>query len=307
MSILGTVNVISPEMVIQALPAILGILAFTMLRDRSHSHSGDQQLELMSGVVQRIDQKIDTLSSLRMLTGADIENALAEARRDTKIWVFRGGTGTYTRTVTLPQCIENARPDRRPLQVRLEILNPTDLAACEEYAALYRRLALGPEDDAASWSGDSTRRESYATVLAACIHKQRYPPLKIEVGLSSNISTFRYDMSGQYLIVTQRGPRFHALLVDHDKSYYDYWGFELDMSFDQSRQLAITAAVSKLPLSDLPDVNEVRELFQELKVDLPPEYTDKDVEEILKKAVASEKDLPVRGAGEMVNSPTVGK
>lgn len=300
MSVLGTINVISPEIVIQSLPAILGVLAFTMLRDRSRSHLGDRQLESMSGVVHRIDRKIDDLSSLRTLTGADIGEALTEARRDTGIWVFRGGTGTYTRIVTLPECIDNARADRRLLQVRLEILNPADPGACDEYAALYRRLAVGPEDDAATWTGEGTRRESYATVLAACIHKQRYPALNIEVGLSSNISTFRYDMCSQYLVVTQRGPRFQALLVEQGKPYYDYWRFELDMSFNQSRQLPIAAAVSKFSFSNLPDVDEARKIFQELRVDLPPEYTDNDVREIIESAVAPRGDVPVRGAGELV-------
>lgn len=300
MSTLGTINVISPDVVIQTLPAILGIMAFTLLRDRSRSDVGDRQLEAVSRLVHQVDRKIDDLSSLRTLTGADIGKALAEARRDTAMWVFRGGTGTYTRIVTLPECISNARAVRRLLQVRLEILDPVDLSACEEYAALYRSLALGPDDDAATWTGDGTRRESYATVLAACIHKQRYSALNIEVGLSSNISTFRYDVSTHHLIVTQRGPRFQALIVGQNKPYYDYWRFELDMSYNQSRQLAIGATVSKLKFSGLPDVGEARRIFQELRVDLPPEYTDSDVREIIDKAVASEDGIPVRGAGELM-------
>jgi DNA-binding transcriptional LysR family regulator len=39
--------------------------------------------------------------------------------------------GTYTRAVTLPACYRFAREHRRSVEVRLEILDPTDLEVCE--------------------------------------------------------------------------------------------------------------------------------------------------------------------------------
>jgi hypothetical protein len=302
MSILGTTNVVSPDTVVQTLPAILGVLALAMLRDRFRSRQADRHLESVAMALDRVDQKIDRLPAVRVLDGNEVGDCLAKARQDTTIWFFRGGTGTHTRAVTLPDCIALARPDRRGLQVRIEILDPTKPDVCDEYAALYRRLATGPEDDASTWTGEGTRRESYATVLAACWYKQQYAPLKIEVGLTEMISTFRYDVSSRYLIVTQRGPRFQAMLVERSKPHYDYWAFELDMSFDQSRQIPVNAVASRYPLTDQPDTDQVRRLFQELSVDLPSEYTDDDVREIITRAIVPRSNPVVRGAGELAGA-----
>jgi len=248
--------------------------------------------------LDRVDQKIDRLPAVRVLNGTEVGEWLAKARRDTAVWLFRGGTGTHTRAVTLPECVRLARPNRQGLRVRIEILDPTRSDVCDEYAALYRRLATGPEDDASTWTGDATRRESYATVLAACWWKQQYAPLKIEVGLTATISTFRYDMSSQYLMVTQRGPRFQAMLVERGRPHYDYWEFELDMSFDQSRQIPVNTVGSRYHLTGQPDPAKVRELFHELSVELPAEYTDRDVGEIITKAIDPRSNPLVRGAGE---------
>jgi hypothetical protein len=297
-TVLGTVNVISPAATVQGLPAILGVLAIVSLRDRSRSRSGDQQLVHMTKSLDRVEAKIDDISSVRVIGGQDVGEMLSWARKDTGMWVFRGGTGAYTRAVTLPECIANARPGRRFLQVRLEILDPNNPQVCEEYAALYRRLATEPEDDAATWTGDATRRELYATILSACWHKQRYAALRIEIGLTSAISTFRFDVSAKCLIITQKGPRFQAMMVEHDKPHYDYWRFELDLSFDRARQLPANTAASKVPLSDRPEVDEVRRLFAELDLRLPDEYDSEAVEEIITKAIDPQSTPLVRGVGD---------
>lgn len=302
MSALGTVDVISSATIVQTLPAVLGVFAIAILRDRSRSQSEGRQISKLLDAVRRTDSKIDGLSTLRMLHGNEVGEMLAKARRDTATWIFRGGTGTHTRVITIPDCIAIARPDRRVLQMRLEIIDPTDLDLCEEYARLYRRLALGPDDDAWTWTGDGTRRESFATVLAACWYKQRYAPLQIDVGLASVISTFRYDMSAKYLIVTQRGPRFQAMLLPQGHAHYEYWRFELDMSFGRSRRLPIDTAAARAPLGDPPDAEQTRGLFHELGIDLPADYDDDDVREIITRATIMERDVPVRGAGELVSN-----
>jgi hypothetical protein len=304
MSVLGTADLMTPDQIVQTLPAVLGVFAVTILRDRSRSDKEDVHISRLAEVVQRTDRRIDGLSASRLLVGKEIGETLAAARRDTAIWIFRGGTGTYTRAVTLPACIEAARPGRRVLQVRLEILDPSALSVCEEYARLYRRLALGPEDDAFRWTGDGTRRESYATVLAACWHKQRYAPLQIEVGLSSDaISTFRYDMSSKHLIITQRGPRFEAVLMTPEHPHYEYWRFELDLSFERSTRVPLGDVIARYSLADMRRPAAVRSLFRDLRIELPDEYTDDDVAEIVLKATEPESGQPVRGAGELVSTP----
>lgn len=318
MSILGAANITSPQTITQTLPAILGVFAIAMLRDRSRFRDGDRRLaeltekvskldgkidelsslRVLTEKVERLDTKIDELSSLRVLQGREIEQFLRDARKDTILWMFRGGTGTYTRAVTLPKCIEAARPNNRVLQVRVEIIDPTDLPVCEEYASLYRRLASDADDDAAGWTAEETSRESYATVLALCWYVGQYAPLSVEVGLSTTISTFRYDVSSRYLVITQRGPQFPAILVERTRPQYDYWRFELDTSFSRSRRLPISQVTARIRLDPRPTTTQVRRLFEELSIPLADAFSDVDVDDIITKAVERDRTPLLRGAGD---------
>ncbi|MFD0784030.1 hypothetical protein ACFQZ8_08895 [Micromonospora azadirachtae] len=316
-SVLGIVDVVSVELVNKAIPLTLAVFAFALLRDRWRRDASDlevkstlgassvtlqdvaaqlAQLRALNSLLVQAQQSLDEVSTVRVLTGPAISEALAEARERTDRWSFRGGTGTYTRVVTLPECVEKARRDRRSLSFRLEILDPSDIDLCEEYARLYRSLSDDPDAQEKGWDGDGTRRELYATILASCWHKEMYGPLSVEVGLSKAISTFRWDLSSRSLIITQRGPRFPAMVIDSGRYYYDCWSTELQTSFEQCRKLPLELA-RRVPLGVRPQTGDVRRLFDVLGLQLPTEYTDADVSKIVEKAL-NDRDPYTRGAGD---------
>lgn len=212
--------------------------------------------------------------------------------------MFKGGTGTFTRLVTLPECLRNARRHRRELRIYLEILDPTNFELCDNYANLYKSLAESPTDNELSWDGDGTRHELYATVLAACWYHKRYQLLgiEIEVGLSATFTTLRWDLSTHSIIITQRGPRFPAMIIDKEKMHYASWHTELWSSFGQCRRIPIERT-KETPLSERPLTSEVRRLFQALNLELPKEYDDATVEDIIEKALY-DRDPYTRGAGD---------
>ncbi|WP_274557286.1 hypothetical protein [Streptomyces spiramyceticus] len=286
-SVLGVTETVSDGMLQNAIALTLAVLAFTMLRDRSKAQrqtAALEQLTRMEPEIARIRGTLEELPEVTILTGQEITQALRAARDNTDRWYFKGSTATYVRAVTLPECVDSARRAQRKLDVGLEILDPTDLALCQQYADLFRSLSTGPDSDQHSWTADGTRRELYATILAACWHLHRYRLLDIRIGLTSSISTFRWELSSSVLIITQRGPQFPAMMMRRGRALYNSWSTELDQSLNQARAVPLREA-RHLPLSAVPTPEEVRTLFLALGMALPDTYTDDDLRDLSHKAV----------------------
>ncbi|MEU5209977.1 hypothetical protein [Streptomyces sp. NPDC020742] len=232
-------------------------------------------------------QALEDLAMVRSLSGTEVRRALDEARQNTDRWVFKGGTGTYLRAVTLPECVRKAQAQRRSLTMKIDIVNPADTQACEAYARFRRTFDGGQADTAQRrmWSAERTRKESYATVLAACWHKQRLDVLEIDIHLSSVVPTLRFDLTDSCLIITQDDLRRVNLLVERGRPLYDYYLTELHQAREQAAALDLHRAV---PLSDEPTVDEVRQLFEALDLALPTTVSDRDVGEIIEKALHAE-------------------
>ncbi|TDC38432.1 hypothetical protein E1281_39170 [Actinomadura sp. KC345] len=293
------------EITNSAILAVIGLLATSVLRDRNRRipveaevrdtlRASSTTLDDLSGRLTHIEgfesvlsdtkRALDESTVVRVIGGAEVAQVLEEARRDTDRWFFKGGTGTYIRARTLPECVAAARRERRTLLVRLEILDPTNVEVCEAYARHRRSVAEGPDATGEPWTLDRTRKEAYATILASCWHKQRFAMLDIDIGLSRTMTTLRYDLAATRIVVTRDDPRGEALVIDSDKFYYSWVSAELQTSLDQARRVPVEQA-RLAPLDDEPTVEEARKLFEVIGIDLAQGYTDRDVIEIIRKAL----------------------
>ncbi len=291
-AVLAWADVVGTNQIDSAVLLILAVLAATLLRDRGRSGVIERELAQVHDIVGQLDKKItgtktalDAASKIQVLVGEEVSQALADARRDTEVWTFKGGTGTFIRAVVLPECIQQARRDGRPLTVRLEIVDPTNDTACEHYAVFRRSLSDRPDGTGEIWTIDRTRKESLATILAACWYRQRYRLLAVDVGLSPTITTFRWELSSRSLIITQQDPREPALLIKRGWVYYDRYATELLTSLEQSNRLPIEQAAKAVPLSEEPSVEETQKLFVALNIPLPASFDDRAVSDIIRKAV----------------------
>ncbi|WP_327675076.1 hypothetical protein [Kitasatospora sp. NBC_00458] len=234
-------------------------------------------------------EALENLASVRELAGADLEGALERARQDTDRWVFKGGTGTYLRAVTLPECVQEARRRRRALTVKIDIVHPGDEAACAAYARF--RGTFGSRADGAhgthdaGWSVERTRKESYATVLAAAWYRQRLDTLEIDVHLSEVAPSLRFDVSASCLIITQDDPGRVSIYVERGRPLYDYYVTELHHYREQAVKLDLRDTV---PLGDDPTADEARRLFEQLRIPLPTAFSDRDVGDIIDRALHAE-------------------
>lgn len=241
-------------------------------------------IERFEGVVDGTRRALQDSALVRVIGGPQVGQVLAEARRATDRWFFKGGTGTYIRARTLPECVAAARRERRTLLFRIEIIDPTDVAVCEAYARHRRSVSDQPDGTGEQWTLDRTRKEAYATILAACWYRQRFGMLDIDIGLSATMTTLRYDLSAGCVVITRDDPRGDAMVIDSDKFYYSWCSAELLTSLDQARRVPIEQART-VQLDDEPAVEEVRELFKVIDVELPRGFTDRDVAEVVRKAL----------------------
>jgi hypothetical protein len=228
---------------------------------------------------------LEDLTMVRTLSGSEVEREHERARQNTDRWVFKGGTGTYLRAVTLPLCVREARRQRRSLSVKIDIVNPADEQTCAAYARFRRTFARRGDAPADAWTAERTRKEALATVLAACWYRQRLDTLEIDVHLSSVVPTLRFDMSSSRLIITQDDPQRVNLLVERDRPLYDYYATELHQSREQGRALDLR---NTEPLGDEPTVEEVHRLFEGIGLPLPATFTDGDVGDVIDKALHAE-------------------
>jgi hypothetical protein len=292
-SILGVLGVVPAYVIANVTVLTLATLAFVMLRDRNRQEKAVKQIEgsVTHANAQVLDLFVRFQESppIKILNGPEISQALALSRSGTDQFVFKGATGTFTRAVTLPECLAAATSGRTPLRVRIEIFDPGDTHLLDSYVKLYASWAEGPEDPQSGWTVDDTRAEILATILAACWHKEKHPwLLDIEVFLSSALTTFRWDLTHSALIITQIGPRFPAMLIERDDVYYSCWSAELHASMEASSKRLPLREASEVRLGKRPGPDAVRDLFARLNVAIPDAYSDEDVNALIQKALHEE-------------------
>lgn len=248
---------------------VLAALAFVWIRDRSRQRRVADQLARVATTTDGMWSLLTSGQSIMTLTGAAISRELTEARTETDRWLFKGSTGTFTRAVTLPECLEHAQRQRRKLTFRLEILDPGDHDLCAAYTRLHQDLAPAGSEEK-TWTDLGTRQDLYATILAACWYRERNRQLlDIEVRLSQTLSLFRWDLSWSRLIITQRGPAFPAVAIPRGSAHYNLWATELENSLSQATRIPLERAT---PLSEQPTPEEAQRLFSALGLvtDLEP-------------------------------------
>lgn len=264
--VLGVLDVLGTDEVNAAILLTLALLAATLLRDRALAAKAIAQS-----------------AAVRLVNGSEVDRLSAAAHRDAGQWIFKGGTGSHLRAVTLPECVEASRRANRPVRMQVEIIDPTDASLCQRYAQYRASLRPASGRDAGRHTAETMARSAFATVLALCWYRQRFVLLQPTIGLSPVMSTFRWDISPTFALMTQEDSTAPAMYFDHAMSHYRAYLRELAMSFEQSRRLDL-ARIDEAALSDAPTPEEVRRLFTLLRLELPGSITDNDVVDVIRRA-----------------------
>ena len=240
LSVLSAIGVVTGDAVSGSALAVLAIVSVALVKDRESREDLLSQTAALNGRLAGNDAVCE-------IPVAEIGFEILLGTADTTFWRFKGGTGTYMRAETLPRLSAGAPTER---EVWIEILDPTDPVVCRTYAD-YRRRAIADRSvvPLEEWTLHRVRTESFASIIAAAWFSQ-HRNLRIHVGLTSKMSVFRHDMSSRSLVITNEDPASNALKVPAGVPLYYRYNEELIRSYEQSRQLDMSA-VPDLPGNQL--------------------------------------------------------
>lgn len=155
-------------------------------------------------------------AKMEVLLPHDINKYHLQSRADTKEWWYNGGSGRYTRDVTLPYLAESCKSENRTINVRIQILDPNNEDLCQIYADYRNNLSSVHTHITTS----EVRCDLLATIFAACFWKMKQPLLNIEIYLKNHFSLFRTEFSDNMVLVTREDPRDPGIVYQRGTFFY---------------------------------------------------------------------------------------
>ncbi len=152
----------------------------------------------------------DDEKKFEIIESFKISEVFEKERNDTKIWYFSGGTGRYTRTVTIPELSLKARNTNSHKTIKMQIIDPNDDNACLNYSNY--RNSLKSANSGLKWTPKKVKVESVSTIISAVIHKSNNALIDISICLKESFSTLRIDLSSNSGILTKEDPLEPALV-----------------------------------------------------------------------------------------------
>lgn len=204
-----------------------------------------------------------------------ISEILKRGRNRAMEYWYKGNTGRYFRSITLPALAREARLDNSTKNVFLLILDPTKHNACEYYALFRQRLRSAKKEN--FWSEKRVQCELNATIVSAYAWKAQEPALNIKVALVNVVSLFRIDFSSNLVLITREDERQPALMCETSSLFYKSYREDLVVSFQQARVLS--DSVKGTYLQNL-NTRSVRDLIFALGLD-DQELSDADINNII--------------------------
>lgn len=190
---------------------------------------------LVGSFIFWLTPKVVKKSMMEIVAPKEISPLLREATHTSKSWKFKGGSGRYTRAVTLPLMADAARKESIGRDIRICIMNPKNEELCEEYS-IYRK-SLKSYDRSNPWSIERIRNEIVSTIVSSLITQHDEPLLTIEIHLLDHFSAFRYDISDKYIVITKEDKEASALKADSNTYFYDSYVDEIRLHERQGKKI----------------------------------------------------------------------
>lgn len=172
-------------------------------------------------------------SNMQVLEPREIRTYHKQSRISTKVWLYSGGSGRYTRDVTLPSLADICNDEQKNIKVYIQILNPDNTKICQSYAK-YRNSLKGIGQ---TISVSNVQCDLLATIVAGYFWEQQQSNLNVEIYLKNHFSLFRTELSDDMVIITKENPFDLAILHNKESCFYKSHHTDLLNGFDQSKKL----------------------------------------------------------------------
>lgn len=190
----------------------------------------------LGGFVFWLTPAIVKRSAIEIIAPKQINPLLKSAVSATRLWIYKGACGRYTRATTFPKLAEAARIEGIGRDISVCILNPKNDALCAEYATYRRSLKSGSSGK--PWSRQVVQQEVLATAVTALKFQYSEPLLRIRVFFVDHFSAFRLDISDQYVVVTKEDKEASALRADAGTYFYESYKDDVRLTERQSKEMS---------------------------------------------------------------------
>lgn len=225
-----------------------------------------------------ITPKIIKKSHMDIVYPKEINLLLRQAVNDTKLWIYKGATGRYTRNVTMPFMVKYAKNESLPRHIKICLLDPMNTNVCQQYSK-YRRSLKSTEKKKELWQENKVIEQIVATAISAILLKINEPIIDIELYFTNYFSTFRFDISDKYIIITKEDPEATALRADSETYFYDSYKYDFKILEEQCRKVDFDTIEhdSNLPLS----LETVELILNESKILKPEQIKNLNIKNVL--------------------------
>lgn len=206
-----------------------------------------------------------TLKSVQLVEAAESNTLHMAAVRVSAKWWHNGHHGSWVRGHAMP-CLA-ATGAARDTEVRMIILDPRNLAACDTYTQFRNRERVTSVEG--PWTLDRTYGEIYATILAAQIRNCEPNRLSVQLVLRPDFSVYRYDINDSWAAITCIDPRDRPIFVTKDSPWYATLESDFRRFVEQMPKLALLSDSDLRDLGDISTPGQVISLMDSLQVPIP--------------------------------------
>jgi hypothetical protein len=208
-----------------------------------------------------------------------IKEIFVKGRLETDFWYFSGGTGRFTRAITIPELCKISKEKNEHRSIKIILLDPMDDSLCVSYASYRQNLKSSKNE----WTKKYVRNEIIATICSAIIHKSINPMLDINIYLKKNFSTLRIDINKTNCIVTKEDKKEPALLTPFETFLYRTYKEEILQVAKQCREIDMRCKMVNVTLGKI-SPSDIEEICLHLQYNSKLEDTDfKEISVIINK------------------------
>jgi hypothetical protein len=183
-------------------------------------------------------------ADLNIVAPSRIRSILDDASASAGEWTFRGSVGRSTIANILPRLEGRAVAENRTIRFTLFILDPSDTAMLDRYAAARRgRRAV---------TSDQLAEELWASILSATNAHLRTSNLDVSILLHSSLAFLRYDIWDTGALATNGYRTEPAILAVGDSFLLKAWKEDLRIALSIATRVDISAAEAVRSASDVP-------------------------------------------------------
>lgn len=171
---------------------------------------------------------------VEILQPYEINSCHLESRKKTTQWWYNGGSGRYTRNVTLPSLAKSCRDENCSIDVRIQILNPENQNLCKLYADYRNGLKSSKGEKRTT---EDVQYDLLSTIICAYYWKEVQTNLNVIMYLKNHFSPFRMELSDNLILITREDPLDPAIVYRKDSFYYAAYRNDLDHGCKQCSRI----------------------------------------------------------------------